>query len=147
MPNCGKTQSLHCLPSDPNVRKEWMNFIFNEVPDRVSKNSVLCSFHFTADLFTNKTQFDAGFSERLKLKDDAVPTLFDPTVIAKHTGVSNCFYYNCFDSLFDMYWVFTAFNLHHSSIHKNQGDSHFWVGLQKYFIPAALYNCYYHSAH
>ncbi len=34
-------QSLHCLPSDPIVRKEWVNFIFNEDPDRVSKNSVL----------------------------------------------------------------------------------------------------------
>ncbi len=22
-------QSLHHLPSDPNLRKEWMNFIFN----------------------------------------------------------------------------------------------------------------------
>ncbi len=38
-------QSLHCLPSDPNIRKEWMNFIFNEDPDRVSKNLVL---HFTS---------------------------------------------------------------------------------------------------
>ncbi len=30
--------SLHCILSDPNVRKERMNFIFNEVPDNVSKN-------------------------------------------------------------------------------------------------------------
>ncbi len=26
-------------PSDPNIRKEWRNFIFNEDPDHVSKNS------------------------------------------------------------------------------------------------------------
>ncbi len=45
-------QSLHCLPSDPNVRKEWINFIFNEDPDRISKNLVLCSLNFTADSFT-----------------------------------------------------------------------------------------------
>ncbi len=64
--------SLHCLHSDPSVRKEWRNFISNEDPDLVSKNSVLCSFHFTVDSFTNKAQFDAGFSEKLKLKDDAV---------------------------------------------------------------------------
>ncbi len=55
-----------------------MNFIFNEDPDCISKNSVICSLHFTSDSFTNKAQFDAGFSERLKLKDDAVPSILEP---------------------------------------------------------------------
>ncbi len=44
-----KKQSLHCFPSDPNVRKEWINFIFKEVPDHISKNVVLFSVNFTAD--------------------------------------------------------------------------------------------------
>uniref|UniRef100_A0A672P6B4 THAP-type domain-containing protein n=1 Tax=Sinocyclocheilus grahami TaxID=75366 RepID=A0A672P6B4_SINGR len=57
VPSCGKTQSLRRLPSDPSVRKEWMNFIFNEDPDRISKNLVLCSLHFSTDLFTNTAQF------------------------------------------------------------------------------------------
>ncbi len=70
-----------------------MHFIFNEVPNRISKNLVLCSLHFTADSFSNKKQFDAEFSERLKLKDDAMPTILDPTVMMQHTNVSNCFYY------------------------------------------------------
>ncbi len=69
-----------------------MNFIFNEDPDHVSKNSVLCSHNFTTDSFTNKAQFDTGFSERLKLDDDAVPTILDPTVMSQHTSVTNCFY-------------------------------------------------------
>ncbi len=43
-------------------------FILNEVSDHVSKNLVFCSLHFTVDLFTNKAQFNAGFSERLKQK-------------------------------------------------------------------------------
>ncbi len=64
-----------------------MNFSFNEYPDLVSKNSVLCSLHFTTDLLTNKTQFDVGFSERLKLKDDAVLTILDLTVILQHTSM------------------------------------------------------------
>uniref|UniRef100_A0A673GND3 THAP-type domain-containing protein n=1 Tax=Sinocyclocheilus rhinocerous TaxID=307959 RepID=A0A673GND3_9TELE len=84
--HCGKTQSLHCLPSDPNIRKEWMNFIFNAVPDRVSKNMVLCSLHFTADSLTNKAQFDS--SERFKLKDDAVPNILDLTVM-QHPSVKD----------------------------------------------------------
>ncbi len=79
---------LRCLPSDPNVRKEWMNFIFNEDPDCISKNfvqsvriiKVLCSLHFTADLFTNKAQFNTG-------KDDAVLIILDPTVILQLTSV------------------------------------------------------------
>ncbi len=70
-----------------------MNFIFNEVPDRISKNLVLCSLHFTADSFTNQVRFDAGFSERLKLKDNAVPIILDLTVMSQNTSVSNCFYY------------------------------------------------------
>ncbi len=84
---------LHYLPSDPNVRKEWMYFILNEVPDGVSKNLVLYSLNFTMDLFTKNTQFYTVFAERLKLIDDAVPTILDLTVISHHTCVSNCFYY------------------------------------------------------
>ncbi len=38
--------SLHWFSSDPNISKEWMNYIFNGVPDCVSKNLVLCSFNF-----------------------------------------------------------------------------------------------------
>ncbi len=77
-------KEVYCLPSDPNIRKKWINFILNEDPDRVSKNLVLCSLNFTADSFTNKAQFDAGFSERLKLKDGAVLTILDVTVMSQH---------------------------------------------------------------
>ncbi len=80
-----------------NKRKK---FIFNEVPDHVGKNLVLCSLNFTADLFTNKAQFDAGFSERLKLKESAVPTILDLTVMSQQTSVSNCFYYMVTITLF-----------------------------------------------
>ncbi len=57
-----------------NIRKEWMNFIFNKVPDCVSKHLVICLLQFTTDLFLNKTKFSAGFSEILKQKDNDVPT-------------------------------------------------------------------------
>ncbi len=56
-----------------------MNFIFNEDPELISQN---CRFvyklfycNFTADSFTNKAQFDAEFSKRLKLKDYVVPII------------------------------------------------------------------------
>ncbi len=31
--------------------------------------------------------------QKIELKDDAVPTILDPTVMLQHTSVSNCFYY------------------------------------------------------
>ncbi len=100
LPSCGKTQSLHHLSSDPNIRKVRMNFIFNEVPDNVSKNLVL------------------WFSERLKLKDDAVLTILDPTV-----KPHNCFYHvvTIALSVITDCLICTEYlcvlNLNHSSVH------------------------------
>ncbi len=82
-----KNTVLHCLPSDPNIRKEWTLFLMIQIfkaPDHVIKNLVLFLLHYTADSFANKAQIDAGLSERLKLKDDAVPTILDLTVISQH---------------------------------------------------------------
>ncbi len=65
-----------------------MNFTFNKMPDHVSKDLVLCSLNFIVDSFINKAQFDAGFSESLKLKDNIVPTILDSTVLSQHTRVT-----------------------------------------------------------
>ncbi len=59
-----------------------MNFIFNEDPDRISKNVVLCSLHSIVDLF--KAQFDAADNE----KGDAVSTILDLTVMSEHSSVT-----------------------------------------------------------
>ncbi len=40
----------------------------------------------------NPIKFDVGFSERLKLKDNAVLTILDPTVMSHHKSMSNCYY-------------------------------------------------------
>ncbi len=40
---------------------DWINFICNEVPDRISKNLVLCSLHFTTHSFTNKAHSKPDF--------------------------------------------------------------------------------------
>jgi len=55
------------FPSDPNVRKEWMNYF-------------LMKFQI-ASVRNNET-VDVGISERLKLKDiDAVLIILDLTVM------------------------------------------------------------------
>ncbi len=88
-----------------------MNFIFNEDLDRISKNFVLCSLHFTVDWFMNKAQFDAGFSKRLKLEDDAVPAILDLTVMSQHKyeQLFSLHGHYCIISSYrscDMYWDF-----------------------------------------
>ncbi len=101
-------QCLHCLPSDPNISE--LTWFFYEDPDRIRKITVLCSLHFTTDSFTNKTQFNTGFSKRLK-KDVAVPTILDPTIMSQHTSVSNWSLLLCLlNRSFNKYWVFMSIN-------------------------------------
>jgi hypothetical protein len=69
----GKT-TLHRFPKNQALRDQWMEFVFPE--HQHSCASVLvCSMHFEDDFFINKAQFEAGFANRLVLKDGAVPTL------------------------------------------------------------------------
>ncbi len=75
------------------------------------------------DLFTNKAQFDTGFSEIPKLKDDSVPSLTILDLISHHTSVSKCFYYVVTIALSVITDRLTCteylcvFNLKHSSVH------------------------------
>ncbi len=85
-------QCLHFLPSDPSVRKVWINFVFNEDPDHVSKNLVLCSLHFTTESFKNKAQFDTGFS-KIKTKRFCADYIGTDSNVAPHKCEYNCFYY------------------------------------------------------
>lgn len=52
----------------------------------------VCLLNFTADSFLNKKQIDADFSERLKIKFDAVLATLDLAVILQHTSVNSCLY-------------------------------------------------------
>ncbi|XP_056608949.1 uncharacterized protein LOC130426283 isoform X2 [Triplophysa dalaica] len=85
VPGCGRTQSLHNLPSDSDIRNAWLKFIFKDVPAHVAKTFSVCSLHFTADSFVNKAQVDAGFAERLRLKSCALPSILDPTGMAQQS--------------------------------------------------------------
>ncbi len=71
-------QCLHWIPSDPNIWKEWINFIFNEDPDHVSKNS------FLPRIGLQTRHNSTRQLKKLKLKYDAVATILDPTVMSQH---------------------------------------------------------------
>lgn len=66
------------LPKDPDVREKWIQFIVKKCPIPISCHIRVCSAHFTSGCFENKSQYDAGFAQKLVLKDRAVPTIFDP---------------------------------------------------------------------
>ena len=51
-----------------------MEFVFPE-HQRSCASVLVCSLHFDDDCFINKAQFDAGFADRLMLKNGAVPTI------------------------------------------------------------------------
>ncbi|XP_051983016.1 piggyBac transposable element-derived protein 4-like [Xyrauchen texanus] len=81
IPGCRKTEFLHMVPKNPNIKKEWLKFIFNEVPDRVSPYLFVCLGHFTPDCLANQSQYEAGFAGKHILKSGAVPTILDPRAI------------------------------------------------------------------
>ncbi len=84
-PSCGKT--VFALHSFWTERINYVEWCFKN-----SSLKTLSFVHFTMDSFTNKAKFDTGFSERLKLKDNAVLAIMDPTALLQHASVSNSIY-------------------------------------------------------
>ena len=72
----GKGISYHSLPKNEQLRKEWLAKI-NRVNPTISKNSFVCSDHFTPECFeTNLKAQLTGVRMKTKLKAGAVPTVF-----------------------------------------------------------------------
>ncbi|KAG7464674.1 hypothetical protein MATL_G00167940 [Megalops atlanticus] len=66
--------TFHRFPKDPVRRLQWCSALRRQSCDRrlwaPTKNSVLCSLHFAPDMFDRTGQ-------TVRLRDSAVPTLFD----------------------------------------------------------------------
>ncbi|KAK7898511.1 hypothetical protein WMY93_019364 [Mugilogobius chulae] len=72
MHNC-----LHRVPATEPLRSEWIHFIFRgNLPFHVGKTLFVCSNHFEVECFCNFRQYSEGFSQRLRLKEGAVPTIY-----------------------------------------------------------------------
>ncbi|XP_063048714.1 uncharacterized protein LOC134445189 isoform X2 [Engraulis encrasicolus] len=69
-----KIGQLHMLPKDPQVKTEWLKFIFGAVPEKHSSKLSVCTLHFDENDYTNFGQFHSGFAAKLHLKPDAVPS-------------------------------------------------------------------------
>ncbi|XP_067259791.1 piggyBac transposable element-derived protein 4-like isoform X1 [Chanodichthys erythropterus] len=72
---CESITHLFGLPKTEEIRKQWLQFIYNAVPDQYSPKVRLCAAHFTKDSFLNLGEYNAGYTQRLLLKNGAVPTL------------------------------------------------------------------------
>ncbi|XP_033959402.1 uncharacterized protein [Pseudochaenichthys georgianus] len=69
-------KTLHSMPTSEKDKKLWMDFIYNgNVPEYQNKCMVVCSKHFTADLFINLSQVKSGFGTKLRLKTGSIPTI------------------------------------------------------------------------
>lgn len=74
---CEGKMSLFSFPKNPALREQWKRVVFPG-QERSCASVFVCSRHFGDECFMNKAQFDAGFADRLKLKDGAVPAGTDP---------------------------------------------------------------------
>jgi len=83
---CEIKSTLHGLPKDEGVKKQWLQFIFTMIPQQFNSNLLLCSRHFTDDCFSNLSEVNAGFAKRLFIKDGKVPTLFGPSCTSTCKG-------------------------------------------------------------
>nr|XP_055053310.1 uncharacterized protein LOC129438558 isoform X1 [Misgurnus anguillicaudatus] len=73
---CDNKTTLYALPKADEIKNQWLEFMFHAIPAQYSQKLTLCSRHFLSDCFVNLHEFEAGFVQRLILKDGSVPTLF-----------------------------------------------------------------------
>lgn len=70
---CDNAMGLHGIPLDLKLRGQWLRAIGMEENSYLPTMSGVCDKHFTRDCFTNLTEFELGYTERLRLKSEAVP--------------------------------------------------------------------------
>ena len=81
---CSNTSSkpgISCFrfPKDPVLKKKWIEQVRDKWPEGPSKNSVVCSEHFTQDCFDASSQLfqSFGMKKTPKLKNNSIPTIFN----------------------------------------------------------------------
>lgn len=79
----GIQRHFHSVPKNERIQKMWLNNMKLKDPPRgpdgkLSKHCRVCSDHFTADSYKRDLQAELmGLTRPRKLKEDAVPTIFD----------------------------------------------------------------------
>ncbi|MCI4387120.1 hypothetical protein PGIGA_G00070560 [Pangasianodon gigas] len=80
---CSSPRTLFAFPTDPWLRKRWLEFAHLE-ESGIRSSSRICDRHFSDDSFNNLGLFNAGITCYLRLIENAVPSLY--TVGAPPSG-------------------------------------------------------------
>ncbi|XP_053338836.1 zinc finger and SCAN domain-containing protein 12-like isoform X2 [Clarias gariepinus] len=72
---CSSPRTLFTFPSDPWLRKRWLEFAHLE-ESGIRTSSRICDRHFPDDSFNNLGLFNAGITGYLRLVENAVPCLY-----------------------------------------------------------------------
>lgn len=103
---CSSPRTLFTFPSDPWLRKRWLEFAHLE-ESGIRSSSRICDRHFSDDCFNNLGLFNAGITCYLRLIENAVPSLYTvgapPSATVSH--LNECRDYTCISVL-----VFCRFN-------------------------------------
>ncbi len=63
VPGCpGDVRTFHTLPTENKCQQAWLMFIYNRIPQQFHSKLLVCSAHFTTDLFSNLGQYQASLS-------------------------------------------------------------------------------------
>ena len=66
----------HKWPKDENIAKKWVDFMqISQNKFQPFKSSRICCLHFTHDSYDNFLEWQLGYVSRLRLNNDAVPSL------------------------------------------------------------------------
>lgn len=72
---CSSPRTLFTFPTDPWLRKRWLEFAHLE-ESGIRSSSRICDRHFSDDSFDNLGLFNAGITCYLRLIENAVPSLY-----------------------------------------------------------------------
>ncbi|XP_053945484.1 uncharacterized protein LOC128854977 isoform X2 [Anastrepha ludens] len=71
--------SFFSFPSNEAVAQKWKQFC-QRTQDFNIRTSYICMYHFIRDDFENRLKFEMGFSKKLYLKRNVVPTIYGPNL-------------------------------------------------------------------
>ncbi|KAI5612073.1 hypothetical protein C0J50_0741 [Silurus asotus] len=72
---CTSSRTLFTFPTDPWLRKRWLEFAHLE-ESGIRSSSRICDRHFPDDSFNNLGLFNARITSYLRLIENAVPSLY-----------------------------------------------------------------------
>ncbi|XP_054725731.1 uncharacterized protein LOC129235744 [Anastrepha obliqua] len=71
--------SFFSFPSNEVLAQKWKQFC-QRTQDFNIRTSYICMYHFIRDDFENRLKFEMGFSKKLYLKRNVVPTIYGPNL-------------------------------------------------------------------